>query len=93
MNTKQYLLEEEWIVAVQDAIDSQPEHISEVIEPELMGRYDAEMGTPCDPLKYYIRLGDVEAYIIGHKEASAILSELEDLRDGRDEMDFVRGGC
>lgn len=70
------LLDNEWIVAIEEEIARQPEHISEVIEPELMGRYDAEMGYVCEPLRYYIRLGDIEAYIIGWKEASAVLDGL-----------------
>lgn len=79
-----YLLDEEWIVAIEEEIETQPENFSKVIEPELMGRYDAEMGNPCNPTKYYAKLGEVEAYKVGYETAKAVLDEL--VQDYVDDM-------
>jgi hypothetical protein len=85
-------LDEDWIVAITEEINAMPETLSDVVEPELMGRYDAEMGAPCQPLRYYAKLGEIEAYIIGWKETTAILDELEDLRDGMENEEWIRRG-
>lgn len=75
------LLDPMWIVAIQEEIDAQPETLSDVVEPELMGRFDAEMGKPCEPTQHYIKLGEIEAYIIGWKDATALLHETLEYED------------
>ncbi len=80
--TCQHLLDEEWIIVINEEIAARPETLAEVVEPELLGRFEAEMGLPCEPMKYYMKLGDIEAYIVGWKDTQAVLAErLADTED------------
>lgn len=85
------LLDDSWIVAVQDEIDALPDTLADVATPYTVGCDDAAAGRPCEPLQHYARLGDIEQYIIGFKEETARLDERGDAIE--DDADWIRGGC
>jgi hypothetical protein len=75
-NYRNHLLDPEWSVAIVEELESNPAGISFAVEPEVLARYDAELGLPCDPLaRGYRKLGDVENYIIAYKECAAKWAE------------------
>lgn len=81
------VLDDRWIVAVVDRIDALPSTLADVADAETVGRDDAELGLPCQPLAHYIRLGDIEAYIVGWKDATATLhAELGETEDYEEDM-------
>lgn len=87
------LLDPEWIVAIQEEIDSRPETLADTVEPELLGRFDCEMGNPCDPTRYYAKLGEIEQYIIGFKDTEAILGDTLDYESDMADRDFWAKGA
>lgn len=100
-----HLLDEDWLVVIQAEIDAQPDTLADIVEPQLLGRFDAEMGMPCDPTKYYARLGDIEQYIWGYNDTVALWAEIvqgfnEAARQAandeyaiENDHDWIRGGC
>lgn len=63
----------DWVVVINGQIDALPQTLADVADPYTVGRMEAEQGLPCEPLTHYARLGDIEQYIIGHKDATATL--------------------
>lgn len=81
MNTRtvQHLLDPDWIIAVQEALETYPTSVSLVVEPSVMGQYCAEQGMPCDPLAHgYTKLGDVELYCLAYRDTAALWAEMVD---------------
>ena len=75
--TVQHLLDAEWIIAVQEAMTDYPDSLPLVVEPAVMGQYDAEQGNPCDPTgRGYRTLGDTEAYIVAYRDTTALWAEM-----------------
>lgn len=91
ITTRTHLLDEEWIVAIEEIIASQPETLADVVEPHTLGYYAAAMGQPCEPLDHYGKLGDIEMYILGWREATGLLDERGDAIE--DDHDWIRHGC
>lgn len=77
----QYLLDDDWIVAIQAEIDEQPETLADIVEPELVGRFDAEQRNPCEPLRYFAKLGDIEQYVNGYKASTLLMEQLDAERE------------
>ena len=88
-----HLLDETWIVAINEIIESQPETLADVVDPYVLGQYHAEMGEECDPTKYYAKLGQIEEYIIAWKDTKAAMLLAEEYADFFAEQEFVRLGC
>lgn len=66
------LITDEWIERVQDEIEAMPQTLVDAgASPEWVGKVHAHIGNACDPLQHYIRLADIEQYIIGWKDATA----------------------
>jgi hypothetical protein len=69
---RNHLLDEDWVVAIEEEIQNNPAGVAFAVEPALCGRYDAEHGFPCDALaRGYRKLGDIESYIIAYKDCAA----------------------
>lgn len=93
-NARQQLLDNDWVVAIEDEIAANPAGIAFAIEPIVLGTYDGEQGLPCDPVgRGYRKLGDVEHYIIGWKEGHFRWGELQELVDGIEDEMYWRNGC
>lgn len=58
-----------------------PEVATDEIDAYTAGCIDAEKGEPCEPLAHYSRLGDIEQYICGHKDATAAIEEALDYEE------------
>lgn len=59
-------------------VEALPQTLADVTDAYNVGVDDAEHGRRCDPLNHYARLGDIEQYIWGWKDATAALhDELE----------------
>lgn len=78
MNTRTvtHLLDEEWIIAIQEEIAAMPETLADTIEPSLLGQYDAERGLPCDPTKYYAELVDAEIYVVAYRDTVKLWADM-----------------
>jgi hypothetical protein len=76
MNTFQptvtHLLDPDWYIEIQAVINAMPETLADVLEPALLGQFHAEHGEPCEPTRYYAKLHDIEAYLIGYKDTAAL---------------------
>lgn len=73
-NTANFMPTDEWIERVQDEIEAMPQTLIDAgASPEWVGKVDAHIGYACDPLQHYIKLGDIEQYIIGWKDATAAI--------------------
>lgn len=71
------LLGPEWIAAIEEELNANPAGVPFTLEPDLLGRYDAEHGLPCDPLaRGYRNVVDCEAYVVGYKEVTALWAEM-----------------
>jgi hypothetical protein len=89
----QGLLEEEWVIAIEEVVTANPQGIAFAIEPIVMGTYDGENGLPCDPVaRGYRKLGDCEHYVVGWKEGHFRWGELQELIDGIEDEEWMRGG-
>ena len=88
-----HLLDETWIIAITEIIESQPETLADTVDPELLGMFDCEMGNPCEPLKYFAKIGEVELYIHGYQDAVAAMALAEEYADFFAEQEFIRMGC
>lgn len=69
---------EKWKSAIVDEIDAIPDNPADIFTPEEVGRIDAEEGRDCEPTEHYSKLGDIEAYIIGWKDAKGELEMTAD---------------
>lgn len=70
-NASTELLAEQWLRGIQQEMDAMQYDEADFATPETVGRLDAELGLPCNPTEYYIKLGQIESYIIGFKDATA----------------------
>lgn len=82
-----------WRAAIEDEIDSLPVEAPDFVSPDFLGAFDAEEDLPCEPLKYYLKLSDIERYIIAWKETRRAIEEAEDHAAQREDVDFFRHGC
>lgn len=85
-----------WAAMVNEAFDSAPVDEAEFLTPEHVGARDAERGWPCDPTRYFVRLGDCEGYIVAWKEVAAIMLTVPDDDDYgsvEDDTEWIRWGC
>lgn len=82
-----------WEAAVTDEIQAMPETLGDVADPYMVGWLDGEVGRPCDALTQYVRLGDIESYIIGHKDATEAIAEALDLQDAREDDQWHSRGA
>jgi len=64
------MLDDQWIVTIQDDIDGLPDSIADHARPEIVGQIDAQLGRKADPLRHYAKLGDIELYLIGWHEVA-----------------------
>lgn len=95
MQLTQQILDGDWIVTA-NARDE-----CDFTTADEMGRIDALLGMPCNPLEYFAKLSDVELYIIAWKDTTATLplthvdyaGELEDLQEDMTDRHFWAGGC
>lgn len=80
MNTFQptvtHLLDEEWHTEIQAAINAMPETLADIVDAATMGQFDAENGEPCQPLRHYAKLHDIEAYIIAYKDTTSLWASM-----------------
>lgn len=63
------ITDEEWLEYCRREENAQPQTLADVADPYAVGYMEAEQGQPCEPLTHYARLGDIEQYICGHKDA------------------------
>lgn len=69
--------DDQWRRDIEDEIDATPETL-DFCTPECVGRLDAEEGLTCDSFRHgYLKLLDIEAYIIGWKAAVALEEQVE----------------
>lgn len=96
MQLTQQLLENDWNVAMHEQSDT-----CDFTTADEMGKIDALLGMPCQPLEYFCKLGDVELYIIAWKDTNAalpplpvdVVSELEAYQDDVADRSFwAQGG-
>lgn len=83
MELTQAMIDEDWVVAVHSQTDT-----CDFMTPDDLGRFDALLGLPCQPLEYFAKLGDIELYIIAWKETMETV-ELVEARD--DDLYHARG--
>jgi hypothetical protein len=70
--TMQHLLSDDWIVVINEQLELFPDSIGLVVEPEALGAYHAQLGQPCEPHKYYRKLGDVATYERAYSDVTRI---------------------
>lgn len=87
------LLDDQWIVAIVDRIHALPETLADVTDPYNVGFDAGERGEPCEPLTHYAKLGDIENYIIGWKDATVAMKLAAEYADDMADADFFRYGC
>lgn len=75
-STAQHLLDEDWIVVINEQLELFPNSIGLVVEPEVLGRYHAQTGAPCEPQKYYRKLGDIELYQWAYNDTTALWASI-----------------
>lgn len=88
MQPTQAMMDSDWIVAVNSQMDTLPDSPADFAEPSYVGWLDYRMGLEPQPLEYYVKLGDIEQYLWGYKDAQ----EADDLREAREDYDFWRQG-
>jgi hypothetical protein len=89
--TVQHLLDAEWHVAIAEELTNNPAGIAFNVEPAAMGQYCAERGDPCEPTKYYRKLGDIENFVIAYNDTVLLWAEMvQDVNDAQDDgkVDF-----
>ena len=88
-------LDADYHAVIAEHIAMYPMAIAMVVEPNLMGRYDAETGMPCDPIaRGYMTLADCEQYVIGWSDTAAFWeAQAEEYDDWMAEQDWIRRGC
>lgn len=84
MELTQAMIDEDWVVAVHSQTDT-----CDFMTPDDLGRFDALLGLPCQPLEYFAKLGDIELYEQAWRETIASL----DLVEAREDEEFWRGGA
>lgn len=70
-----------WRDLIDDEIDAQPLDMPDFVTADYLGMLDAQDGQPCQPEKYYARLGDIESYIISYKDTLAAVEAAQDYAD------------
>jgi hypothetical protein len=113
MNTQQstltHFLEPEYSAVIAEHLTIYAHSIAYVVEPDLMGRYDAEQGLPCDAhARGYRKPSDVDSYIGAYHATATLWAQtvaginsdsfdydgaLQELIDGREDEDFWRIGA
>jgi hypothetical protein len=98
MNTQQstvnYFLESEWVEVIEEHIAAYPTAIALVIEPQLLGQYDAEQHLPCAPVERgYIELADAEMYCKAWHSTTKLMQETVDYKEYQLEIEWLRQGC
>lgn len=92
LSTVTHLLDIEWHIAVQEALCTYPNAVSLVVEPAVMGQYCAERGEPCEPTKYYTRLGDIESFIVAYNDTTRLWADMvrehNDALGDEDDLDY-----
>lgn len=87
------LLDDQWIVAIANEIEAMLCGMADVTDAYTVGCTDAEAGEPCEPLVHYAKLGDIENYICGWKDATVAMEEAADLREDMEDRAYhARGG-
>lgn len=72
VHTVTHLLDSDWIDVVATHLREYPASVALVIEPEILGRYDAEQGNPNQAHYYYRKPADVDAYTQAYDGTAAL---------------------
>lgn len=75
------LLDPIWTEVVAEHLKMYPTSVALVIEPEILGRYMAETGAPCEPRRYYRKPADVEAYTAAYNGTAALWAQMVDAKN------------
>lgn len=88
----QPLLNEDWAVTIAAQIEAMPNTLADVMSAYDVGCVDAEKGEPCQPLVHYAKLGDIEQYICGHKDATAAIQYALDYEEDQLDREYHARG-
>lgn len=84
-STVTHLLDPEWIVVIHEQLELFPNSIGLVVEPQVLGQFHAQTGAPCEPQKFYTKLGDIESYLISYNDATELWASIVQAKN--DEVD------
>lgn len=83
------LLDPIWIEVVTEQLRDYPTSVALVIEPEILGRYHAQLGLPCEPYKFYRRLSDVNDYNAAYEGTTALWAAMVQAKNEEIDAGFL----